>query len=74
MTLAFLTKKAIFQTVGFFTQIRKNYAIFVIYTKNKNICETGLINMLIWADEACHFSDFSNITSLWHHNDILLKI
>ena len=31
----------------FFTQIRKDYAIFVICTKNETICETGLINMLI---------------------------
>ena len=30
--------------------------------------------MLIWADEARHFTDFSNITSLWRHNNILLKI
>ena len=29
--------------------------------------------MLIWADEACQFTDFLNIASLWRHNDILLK-
>ena len=76
--LAFLTNKAqisaIFQIFGFLTQIRNNYAIFVICTKNETICEIGSINMLIWADQACHFTDFSNITSLCHHNNILLKI
>ena len=29
--------------------------------------------LLIWADEACHFTDFSNITSLWRHNYILFE-
>ena len=40
----------------FFTQIRKKYGIFVIPTKNKVICDTESIYMLILADEACHFS------------------
>ena len=46
------------------TQIRKDYAIFVTCIKNETICETGSINMLILADEACQFSDFLNIASL----------
>ena len=66
--LAFLANKAhfsaIFQIFSFLTQIRKDYAIFVICTKNETICETGLINMLILAEEACQFTDFLNITSL----------
>ena len=49
--LAFLTNKApflaVFQIFSFLTQIRKDYAIFVICTKNESICETGSINMLI---------------------------
>ena len=64
--LAFLTKKApffqlSFKHLAFLTQIRKDYAIFVICTKNETICETGSINILIWADEACQFTDFVNI-------------
>ena len=39
----------------------RNYAIFVICTKNETICETESVNMLIWADEACHFTDLSKI-------------
>ena len=66
--LAFLTIRphfsAIFQIFGSLAQIRTDYAIFVICTKNETICETGSINMLILADEACQFTDFSNITSL----------
>ena len=49
--LAFLIRphfSAIFQIFSFFlTQIRKDYAIFVICTKNETICETGSIIMLI---------------------------
>ena len=75
--LAFLINKApfspIFQIFSFLTQIRKDYAMFVICTKNEAICETGSINMLILVDEACQFTDFFIITSLWRHNDILLK-
>ena len=41
----------------------KNYAIVEISTKKKIICETGSIYMRIWANEAYHFTDFSNITS-----------
>ena len=67
--LAFLANKApffqlSFKYLAFLTQIRKDYAIFVICTKNETICETGSINMLILADEACQFTDFFNITSL----------
>ena len=67
--LAFLANKApfiqlSFKYLAFSTQIRKNYAIFVICTKNETICETGSLNMLILADEACQFTDFFNITSL----------
>ena len=57
--------------IAFLTQIRKDYGIFVICTKNETICETESINMLILADEACQFTyeacqftDFFNITSL----------
>ena len=50
--LAFLANKASFFQLSFkylalLTQIRKDYDIFVICTKNKTICETGSINMLI---------------------------
>ena len=50
--LAFLTNKAPYfsylsKIFAFLTQIRKNYTIFVICTKNETICETGSINMLI---------------------------
>ena len=67
--LAFLANKAPFlqlpfKYLAFLTQIRKDYAIFVICTKNETICETGSINMLVLADEACQFNDFFNITSL----------
>ena len=66
--LAFMTDKApsfiSFKYLAFLTQIRKDYAIFVICTKNGTICETGSINMLILADEAYQFTDFLNITSL----------
>ena len=51
IVLAFRTDKAhisaIFQICSFLTQIRNDYAIFVIFTKNKTICLTGSINMLI---------------------------
>ena len=53
-----------FKYLAFLTQIRKDYAIFVTCTKNEIISETGSINMLILADEACQFTDFLNITSL----------
>ena len=41
----------------------KKYAIVEISTKKKIICDTGSINMQIWANEAYRFTDFSNITS-----------
>ena len=41
----------------------KNYAIAEISTKKKIVCDTGSINMRIWANEAYRFTDFSNITS-----------
>ena len=57
--LGFLTNKApFFKYLAFLTQIGKNYAIFVICTKNETICKIGSINMLISADEACCFTDF----------------
>ena len=67
--LAFLANKApffqlSFKYLAFLTQIRNDYAIFVICTKNETICETGSINMLILAEEAAQFTDFFNITSL----------
>ena len=67
--LAFLANKApffqlSFKYLAFLTQIRKDYAIFVICTKIETICETGSINMLILADEACQFTDVLNTTSL----------
>ena len=40
----------------------KNYVIFEISTKRKIICDTELINMRIWANEAYRLTDFSNIT------------
>ena len=77
--LVFLANKApffrqSFKYLAFLTQIRKDYAIFVICTKNETICEIGSINMLILADKACQFTDFLNITSLLRHNEILLKM
>ena len=52
LMLAFLTNKAPFFSYLsnmwlFLTQIRKDYAIFVICAKNETICEAGSINMLI---------------------------
>ena len=38
-------------------------AILVIPTKNKVIYDAESINMWILADETCHFTNFSNITS-----------
>ena len=51
IVLAFLTKKGpIFQLsfkyLAFLTQIRKDYSIFVICTKNETVCDTGSINIL----------------------------
>ena len=34
-----------------------------VSTKNTIILDTNSINMWILADEACHFTNFSNITS-----------
>ena len=50
----------------------RKYAIVEISTKKKIICDTELINMWIWADKAYRFTDFSNITSPWRHNDFIL--
>ena len=47
--------------------------MFVIPTKNKIIYDAESINMWIWADEACRFTAFSNITSSWRHKGIILK-
>ena len=58
----------------FFGTDYEKYAIAEIFTKKKIICDTELINMWIWADEAYPFTNCSNITSLWHHNDIILDI
>ena len=78
IVLVFRTNKAHFRLfseyLAFWLKLQKNYAIFVICTKNKTICGTWSINMLTWADEACNFTDFSNIMSLWRHNNVLLKI
>ena len=52
------SEKLSLKYLAFLTQIRKDYAIFVICTKNKTNCETGSINMLIRVDEACQFTDF----------------
>ena len=62
---AFLTNKVHFfqlyiEIFCFLTQIRIKYGIFVIPTKNKVICDTESIYMLILADEACHFTSFFN--------------
>ena len=50
----------------------KKYAI--AEAKKKIICDTGSINMRIWANKAYRFTDFSNITSQWRHNDFILDI
>ena len=52
-----------FKNFAFLTHFMKNYAIFEICTKKKIICDTGSINMRIWANEAYRFTDFSNVTS-----------
>ena len=36
----------------------KTYAIVEISSKKKIICDTGSLNMLIWANEAYRFTDF----------------
>ena len=58
----------------FFDTDYDNYAIVEISTKKKIICDTELINMWIWADEADCFSNFLTITSSWHHNDFIVDI
>ena len=45
------------------THFMKNYAIVEISTKKKIICDTGSINMRIWANEAYRITDISNIMS-----------
>ena len=60
--LAFMTNKVPFLALSFLTQIGKKCARKEISTKNK-ICGTESINLWILADEACHFSNFSNIAS-----------
>ena len=66
--LTFPTNKDLFfsylSNILFLTQNGKNYAMFLICTKNEIICEAGLVNMLILADETRNFTDFSSITSL----------
>ena len=52
-----------FKCFAFLTQIRKECAISEVSTKNRAICDTDSINMWILADQACRFTDFSNITS-----------
>ena len=52
----------------------KKYAIAEIFTKRKTICDTELINMRICADEAYPFTNCSNITSSWRHNNFILDI
>ena len=69
MMLAFLRNKVPFFSYisnilyKSLTQIRKKYAIIVIPTKHKVIYDAESINMWILADEACRFTNFSNITS-----------
>ena len=65
---------AIFQVFYFFDSGKSNYAIFVIRTKNIIICDTKSIDMWIWVDEACRFTNFPNNTSSQRYNDIILKI
>ena len=60
---AFLTNKVLYfsyilKYFAFFTQIKNKYGIFVIPTKNKVICDTESIYMLILANEACRFTSF----------------
>ena len=44
-----------------------------VSTKNLIIWDTNSINMWILADEACRFTNFSNIMSQLRHNDFILK-
>ena len=53
----------IFQIFCIFDSDQEKYAIFVILTKNKVIYDAESINMWMSADEACRFTNFSNITS-----------
>ena len=52
-----------FKSFAFSTQFMKKYAIVEISTKKKILCDTGSINMRIWANKPYRFTDFSNITS-----------
>ena len=65
--LVFMTNKvpfsAIFEIFYFFDADQEKGAISNVSTKNRNIWNTDLINMWILADEACRFTNFSNITS-----------
>ena len=65
---------AIVKKFCFFDTDYEKYAIVEISTKKKIICDTESINMWIWADKAYRFTDFSNITSSWRHNDFILDI
>ena len=56
-------KVPFFKYFAFLTKIRKKWAISEVSTKNRIICDTDSINMWILADEACRFTNFSNITS-----------
>ena len=56
-------KVPFFKYFAFLTKIRKKCAISEVSTKNRIICDTDSINMWILADEACRFTNFSNITS-----------
>ena len=53
---------------AFSTQIRKKCVISEVSTKNRIIWDTASINMWILADEACRFTNFSNIL---RHNDVI---
>ena len=65
--LAFMTNKVPFfsylLSILLLTETWKKCAISEVSTKNRIFCDTDLINTWILADEACCFSNFSNITS-----------
>ena len=67
MMLAFLTKKVqFFRYISniflFSLRLEEKYVIFVIPSKDKIIYDAESINMWILADEACPFTNVSNIT------------
>ena len=68
--LAFMTNKVpffsyfqlFFKCFAFLTQIKKKCAMSEVSTKNIIIWDSNSTNIWTLADEACRFTNFSNIT------------